>query len=237
MKSFRLRSAIEATSSAKRWAKVRSQSSVLLISSCRLFWETISDEHNINRSKHFFGTNISPFQRLNVNYEKSCARSTCHVRTYWISSLQPNRCSCIGQLFNPASCSQLGSRSLPGGAELIDSVLDFTHYKVENCDCLKGFQTVHSIGGSSASHGSKSMQASRIRRQWKMQFLFKLSNKLFAKMTSLWTVHSPPQTSSTFRRTMNAKSAFVHLSNLLSKHGSGWNDNGYRHTLTGCCSK
>lgn len=135
MKSFRLRSAIEATSSAKRWAEVRSQSSVLLISSSRLFWETILDEHNINRSKHFYGTNLFSVWTWTTRRVAQDLRATCGPIGSRVFYDQPNRCSCIGQLFNPASCSQLGSRPLPGGAELIDSVLDFTHYKAENCDC------------------------------------------------------------------------------------------------------
>lgn len=37
------------------------------------------------------------------------------------------------------------------GAEIIDAVLDVTRRQVEKCDCLQGFQMVHSIGGGSGS--------------------------------------------------------------------------------------
>lgn len=37
------------------------------------------------------------------------------------------------------------------GAELIDCVLDVTRKQVEICDCLQGFQMVHSIGGGTGS--------------------------------------------------------------------------------------
>ena len=37
------------------------------------------------------------------------------------------------------------------GAELIDSVLDVVRKEAEGCDCLQGFQMVHSLGGGTGA--------------------------------------------------------------------------------------
>lgn len=146
------------------------------ISRFRQFWETISDEHNINRCGHFYGNNILPFQRLNVYYEKGPRE--IYVPRSVLCDLEPStinqiRCSCIGRLFNPdcfvTGKSGAGNNWARGhyteGAELIDCVLDVTRRQVENCDCLQGFQMVHSIGGGSGS-GMGSLLLKKLKEEY-----------------------------------------------------------------------
>lgn len=153
-----------------------SQSSVLFFSTFRQFWETISDEHNINRCGHFYGNSILPYQRLNVYYE--CGPREIFVPRAVLCDLEPAtinqiRCSCIGRLFNPdcfvTGKSGAGNNWARGhyteGAELIDCVLDVTRRQVENCDCLQGFQMVHSIGGGSGS-GMGSLLLQKLKEEY-----------------------------------------------------------------------
>ena len=37
------------------------------------------------------------------------------------------------------------------GAELVDSVLDVVRREAETCDCMQGFQLLHSLGGGTGS--------------------------------------------------------------------------------------
>lgn len=75
------------------------------------------------------------------------------------TSLNQVRSSCIGRLFNP-DCFVIGRCGAGNnwargyyteGAEIIDAVLEVTRHQVEKCDCLQGFQMVHSIGGGTGS--------------------------------------------------------------------------------------
>lgn len=133
----------------------------IVLFSCQ-FWEIISDEHNINRCGHFYGNNYLPCQRLNVYYESGPRNIfvprvvACDLEP---ASIHQVKCSCIGRMFNPdyfvtGRCGA-GNNWAKGhytdGAELMDSILDVTRHQAEKCDCLQGFQIVHSIGGGTGS--------------------------------------------------------------------------------------
>jgi tubulin beta len=51
------------------------------------------------------------------------------------------------------------------GAELIDSVLDVVRKEAEACDCLRGFQITHSLGGGTGS-GMGTLLISKIREEY-----------------------------------------------------------------------
>ena len=65
----------------------------------------------------------------------------------------------FGQLFRPDNFvfgqTGAGNNWAKGhyteGAELIDSVLDVVRKEAESCDCLQGFQLVHSMGGGTGA--------------------------------------------------------------------------------------
>lgn len=69
------------------------------------------------------------------------------------------KCSTYGRIYNPdyfiMGRSGAGNNWATGhyseGAELMDCVLEASRRQVECCDCLQGFQMVHSIGGGTGS--------------------------------------------------------------------------------------
>ena len=79
----------------------------------------------------------------------------------------------IGSLFKPDAAvrgaSGAGNNWAKGhyteGAELIDQALDVARKEVEDCDCLQGFQFVHSIGGGTGS-GMGTLLLSKLREEY-----------------------------------------------------------------------
>lgn len=51
------------------------------------------------------------------------------------------------------------------GAELIDNIMEIVHKECEACDCLQGFQVVHSMGGGTGA-GMGTLLISKIREQY-----------------------------------------------------------------------
>ncbi|ELK04767.1 Tubulin beta-7 chain [Pteropus alecto] len=51
------------------------------------------------------------------------------------------------------------------GAELVDSVLDMVRKEAESCDCLQGFQLIHSLGEGTGS-GMSTFLISKIREEY-----------------------------------------------------------------------
>lgn len=79
----------------------------------------------------------------------------------------------FGQLFRPDNFvfgqTGAGNNWAKGhyteGAELIDSVLDVVRKEAEGCDCLQGFQIVHSLGGGTGS-GMGTLLISKVREEY-----------------------------------------------------------------------
>lgn len=126
------------------------------------FWETISDEHNINQCGEFYGDSIVPFQRLEVYYE--CAQSYRYVPRAVLcdldfSHLNEIRCGHIGNLFNPdytatggfGTGNNFAKGFITEGVELVESTVEIIRKQVERCERLQGFQMAHSVGGGTGS--------------------------------------------------------------------------------------
>ncbi|XP_040844162.1 tubulin beta-1 chain isoform X4 [Ochotona curzoniae] len=83
------------------------------------------------------------------------------------------RSSRLGALFQPDSFvhgnSGAGNNWAKGhyteGAELLESVLDVVRRESESCDCLQGFQVVHSLGGGTGS-GMGTLLMNKIREEY-----------------------------------------------------------------------
>ncbi len=79
----------------------------------------------------------------------------------------------FGQLFRPDNFvfgqTSAGNNWAKGyyteGAELIDSVLDVVRKEAEECDCLQGFQMMHSLGGGTGS-GMGTLLISKVREEY-----------------------------------------------------------------------
>ncbi|KAG5679118.1 hypothetical protein PVAND_008710 [Polypedilum vanderplanki] len=126
------------------------------------FWEIISDEHNVNNCGHFYGQSILPYQRINVYYE--CIENSRFMPRSVLVDLEPSyintiREGTLGKLFNPEymvmGSTGAGNNWAKGfyteGAAQMENVLEIIKKQVECCDCLQGFQMLHSIGGGTGS--------------------------------------------------------------------------------------
>lgn len=78
-----------------------------------------------------------------------------------------------GQLFRPDNFvfgqTGAGNNWAKGhyteGAEIVDSVLDVVRKEAEACDCLQGFQLIHSLGGGCGS-GLGTLLIAKIREEY-----------------------------------------------------------------------
>ena len=126
------------------------------------FWEVIADEHGIDPTGTYHGDSDLQLERINVYFNE--ATGGRYVPRAVLMDLEPGtmdsvRAGPFGQLFRPDNFvfgqTGAGNNWAKGhyteGAELIDSVLDVVRKEAEGCDCLQGFQLVHSLGGGTGS--------------------------------------------------------------------------------------
>ncbi|XP_044271330.1 tubulin beta chain-like [Tribolium madens] len=126
------------------------------------FWEVISDEHGIDPSGKFNGNTDLQLERINVYFNE--ATGGRYVPRAVLVDLEAGtmdtvRSGPFGRLFAPDNFifgrEGAGNNWAKGhyteGAELADTVLDITRKEAEGCDCLQGFQIVHSLGGGTGS--------------------------------------------------------------------------------------
>src|ERR1700677_4680762 len=126
------------------------------------FWEVISDEHGIDPSGTPIGNDPQQLERINVYFSEALSRK--YVPRAVLIDLEPGTMDAVkagpfGQLFRPDNFvfgqSGAGNNWAKGhyteGAEIVDSVLDVVRKEAEACDCLQGFQLIHSLGGGCGS--------------------------------------------------------------------------------------
>jgi tubulin beta len=140
------------------------------------FWEVISEEHAIDKTGLYKGTQDILQERLNVYFNEVSGAK--YVPRAVLVDLEPGtmdacRASEIGGLFRPDNFvhaqSGAGNNWAKGhyteGAELVESVIDVVRKEAENCDCLQGFQVCHSLGGGTGS-GMGTLLISKIREEY-----------------------------------------------------------------------
>ena len=140
------------------------------------FWEVISDEHGVDPTGTYHGDSDLQLERINVYYNE--ATGGRYVPRAILMDLEPGtmdsvRAGPFGQLFRPDNFvfgqTGAGNNWAKGhyteGAELIDSVLDVVRKEAESCDCLQGFQLVHSMGGGTGA-GMGTLLISKIREEY-----------------------------------------------------------------------
>ncbi|XP_021573012.1 tubulin beta-1 chain isoform X5 [Carlito syrichta] len=124
------------------------------------FWEVIGEEHGIDSAGSDRGASALQLERISVYYNEAYGKK--YVPRAVLVDLEPGtmdsiRSSRLGGLFQPDSFvhgnSGAGNNWAKGhyteGAELIENVLEVVRHESESCDCLQGFQVVHSLGGVS----------------------------------------------------------------------------------------
>jgi tubulin beta len=143
---------------------------------CLQFWETISNEHGINPTGAYHGDSDLQRERINVYYNEESGGK--YIPRALLVDLEPDaidyiRSGPFGQIFRPDNFdfSQIdaGNNWATGhyteGAELAERVLDTVRREAGSCDCLKGFQLTHSLGGGTGS-GMGTLLLSKIREEY-----------------------------------------------------------------------
>ncbi|XP_045837171.1 tubulin beta-1 chain isoform X1 [Meles meles] len=140
------------------------------------FWEVIGEEHGIDAVGSYCGDCALQLERISVYYNEAHGKK--YVPRALLVDLEPGtmdsiRSSKLGALFHPDSFiygnSGAGNNWAKGhyteGAELAERVLDAVRSASEACDCLQGFQLVHSLGGGTGS-GMGTLLLGRIREDF-----------------------------------------------------------------------
>jgi len=173
------------------------------------FWEVISDEHGVDPTGTYHGDSDLQLDRINVYYNE--ATGGRYVPRAILMDLEPGtmdsvRAGPFGQLFRPDNFvfgqSGAGNNWAKGhytdGAELIDAVLDVVRKEAESCDCLQGFQLMHSLGGGTGS-GMGTLLITKIREEYPDRII------------STFSVVPSPKVSDTVVEPYNATLSFHYL--------------------------
>ncbi|KAM4842739.1 tubulin beta-1 chain isoform 2-T2 [Thomomys bottae] len=166
------------------------------------FWEVIGDEHGIDYTGRDRGASALQLERIGVYYNE--AYGGRYVPRAVLVDLEPGtmdsiRSSQLGTLFQPDSfvygTSGAGNNWAKGhyteGAELAEGVLEAVRRESEGCDCLQGFQLVHSLGGGTGA-GLGTLLLARVRDEFPDRIL------------SCFSVLPSPQVSDTVVEPYNA---------------------------------
>ncbi|KAJ3442622.1 tubulin beta chain [Anaeramoeba flamelloides] len=140
------------------------------------FWEVISEEHGISQNGEYEGDSELQLERINVYFNESS--ESRFVPRAVLVDLEPGtmdtiRSGKLGKLFNPNSFTfgenGAGNNWAKGyyteGAELVDETMDVIRKEAEGCDCMQGFQIVHSLGGGTGS-GMGTLLITKIREEY-----------------------------------------------------------------------
>ncbi|XP_053429848.1 tubulin beta-1 chain [Nycticebus coucang] len=140
------------------------------------FWEVIGEEHGIDSAGSDQGASSLQLERISVYYNEAYGKK--YVPRAVLVDLEPGtmdsiRSSKLGALFQPDSFvhgnSGAGNNWAKGhyteGAELLERALEAVRRESEGCDCLQGFQLVHSLGGGTGS-GMGTLLMSKIREEY-----------------------------------------------------------------------
>lgn len=121
----------------------------------------ISDEHGIDPNGCYSGDSDLQLERINVYYNEANCKYVPRAVLVDLeaSTLDSIRGGPYGCIFRPdnivCGISGAGNNWAKGyfteGADILESVLDVVRKEAEGCDCLQGYQLVHSIGGGTGS--------------------------------------------------------------------------------------
>jgi len=140
------------------------------------FWEVIAEEHGIDPTGSYVGTDPVQLEKINVYFQEAMAKT--YVPRAVLVDLEPGtmeaaRALPYGTLFKPDNFvnaqNGAGNNWAKGhyteGAELVDTALESVRKETEACDCMQGFQLCHSLGGGTGS-GMGTLLVSKIREEY-----------------------------------------------------------------------
>ncbi|KAF9550038.1 beta-tubulin 2 tubb2 [Agrocybe pediades] len=144
-----------------------------------VFWQKILEEHGINNSGVYEGSDPLQLQRAGVYFDEvSGGGQTRYVPRSVQVDLEAGVCNKlrsgpIGSLFRPDTFLTAepgaGNNWAKGyyteGAELADNILDIVRKQAESCDALQGFQILHSLGGGTGA-GLGSLMLNKLREEY-----------------------------------------------------------------------
>jgi tubulin beta len=124
----------------------------------------------------YHGDTDLQLERINVYFNETAGGR--YVPRAILTDLEPGtmdsvRAGPFGQLFRPDNLvtgragadNNWAKGHYTEGAALIDSVMDVLRREAESCDCLQGFQMMHSLGGGTGS-GMGTLLISKIREEY-----------------------------------------------------------------------
>ncbi|CAG7836567.1 unnamed protein product [Allacma fusca] len=122
------------------------------------FNEAVCEDHGIDPTGTFWGESELQLERIDVYFYEGAAGK--YVPRTILMDLEPGnlesiRSSSWGQTYRPDNFvfSKYGSGNnfakgyYTEGAELLEEALDAIRREVEMCECIQGFQMIHSVGG------------------------------------------------------------------------------------------
>ncbi|KAF6775316.1 hypothetical protein AHF37_05805 [Paragonimus kellicotti] len=138
------------------------------------FWEVISDKHGLGTDGVYRGDCELQIERIYVYFTEAANRCIVKRENQYSADRFVSRCvmadlepGCLdnirsgpcGYLFRPDNfvfgSGGAGNNWAKGyytdGAELIESILELIRRECDACECLQGFQIVHSMGGGTGS--------------------------------------------------------------------------------------
>ncbi|KAI5498868.1 structural constituent of cytoskeleton, partial [Trichomonas vaginalis G3] len=140
------------------------------------FWEVVSDEHGVDPTGKYYGDSDLQLENINVYFNE--AINTRYVPRAVLVDMEPGtmdsvRAGQYGQLFRPDNFifgqSGAGNNWAKGyyteGQELCDQIIDIIRKEAESCECLQGFQLVHSLGGGTGS-GLGTLLLNKLREEY-----------------------------------------------------------------------
>lgn len=173
------------------------------------FWETITQEHGLDKDGHLDQSPNVNRDRIDVFFNEASGNK--YVPRAVAVDLEPAtldaiRAGPLGNIFRPDNLisgeSGAGNNWAKGyyteGAELMEPVLDAVRREVEQTDSLQGFQIAHSLGGGTGS-GMGTLLMSRIRDEYS------------DRMISTYSVLPSPRVSETVTEPYNAVLALHQL--------------------------
>ncbi|KAJ3435645.1 tubulin beta chain [Anaeramoeba flamelloides] len=173
------------------------------------FWEVIAQEHGIEPNGEYEGDSDLQLERINVYFNEG--QEGKFVPRAILVDLEPGtmdtvKSSKYGKLFKPDNYTfgQSGTGNVfakgyyTEGAELVDESLEVIRKEAEGCDCLQGFQVVHSLGGGTGS-GMGTLLITRVKEEYP------------DRMMSSFSIVPSPKVSDTVIEPYNATLSFHHL--------------------------
>lgn len=140
------------------------------------FWEVISDEHGIDPTGRYYGDSDLQLERINVYYNEGMGGR--YIPRSVLVDLEPGTMDSVrggqyGQLFRPDNFifGQAGAANnwakgyYTEGQELCEQILDVIRKEAESCECVQGFQLVHSLGGGTGS-GLGTLLLNKLREEY-----------------------------------------------------------------------